>query len=189
VHAVDRQRVTVTAHTRHSTVAVVRRWVHRNGKWVRVGDPMRAHIGVAGVTRHPSEKLAATPAGSFTLTQAFGAARNTAHHITKLRYIHIRYGDSWGSKPKRRSYNRYFNCHCPHATLFALRRSLFRYGVVIDYNRAPIVPGAGSGFFVHVTDGRPTGGCVALPRRNVRHLLRWLRPDLHPRIRIRVARG
>lgn len=178
----------MTARTRHSKVAVVRRWVHRAGKWVRVGHPMHAHIGVDGVTRHPSEKLAATPAGSFSLTQAFGAAPNAGHRVTRLSYIHIRYGDSWGSKPKRRTYNRYFNCHCRGATLFALRHSLFRYGVVIDYNRAPIVPGAGSGFFVHVTNGRPTGGCVALPARDVRALLRWLRPDLHPRISIRVAR-
>jgi L,D-peptidoglycan transpeptidase YkuD (ErfK/YbiS/YcfS/YnhG family) len=148
---------------------------------------MRARIGAAGVTRHPSEKLAATPIGSFSLTQAFGAPANTRHRVTKLRYIHIRYGDTWGAKPWRRTYNRYYNCHCRGATLFALRHSLFRYGVVIDYNRRPVVRGAGSGFFLHVSNGRPTGGCVAVAARNVRMLLRWLRPGLHPRILIRAA--
>ena len=180
------QRVTVTAPSRRSTRAVVQRWVHQGGRWVRVGPAMHAHVGSAGLTRHPSERLAATPIGSFTLTQAIGAAPNSAHRVTRLRYIHIRYGDTRGSRPHRRTYNRYFNCHCRGATLFALRHSLFRYGMVIDYNRTPVVPGAGSGFFLHVTNGRPTGGCVALPARNVRTLLGWLRPDLHPRILIRV---
>lgn len=184
---VDGQQVTVTARTRRSTVATVRRWVHRSGRWVRVGAAMHAYVGVAGLTRHPSEKLAATPIGSFPLTQAFGARPNRRHRITELRYIHIRYGDTWGSRPSRPTYNRYFNCHCRGATLFALRRSLFRYGMVIDYNRTPVVRGAGSGFFVHVTNHRPTAGCVALPARNVRTLLRWLRPDLHPHIVIGVA--
>ncbi|HJQ43067.1 MAG TPA: L,D-transpeptidase family protein [Jatrophihabitantaceae bacterium] len=186
--AVNGQRVTVTAPTRRSTVAVVQRWVHRAGKWTRVGAAMRARIGAAGLTRHPSEKLPATPIGSFSLTQAFGAAPNTHHRVTQLRYIHIRYGDTWGARPNRRTYNRYYNCHCRGATLFALRRSLFRYGLVIDYNRAPVVPGAGSGFFLHVTNGHPTGGCVAVAARNVRMLLNWLRPNLHPRIWIRAAR-
>lgn len=182
------QLVTVTAATSRSTVALVQRWARRGGSWSRVGAAMTARVGSAGLTRHPSEKLPATPIGSFSLTQAFGAAPNTGHRITELRYIHIRYGDTWGARPNRpRTYNRYYNCHCRGATLFALRHSLFRYGMVIDYNRAPVVPGAGSGFFLHVTNGRPTAGCVAVAARNVRMLLGWLRPGLHPRILIRVA--
>lgn len=186
--AADAQRVSVTAPSSRSTVAVVQRWVHRGGRWVRVGAAMRARVGAAGLTRHPSEKLAATPIGSFSLTQAFGALANTNDRITRLRYIHIRYGDTWGARPARPTYNRYYNCHCHGATLFALRRTLFRYGMVIDYNRTPVVPGAGSGFFLHVANGQPTGGCVAVAAGNVRTILSWLRPDLHPRILIRVAR-
>jgi L,D-peptidoglycan transpeptidase YkuD (ErfK/YbiS/YcfS/YnhG family) len=185
---VDAQRVSVTAPTSRATAAVVQRWVHRAGRWIRVGAAMRARVGAAGLTRHPSEKLAATPIGSFSLTQAFGALANTDNRITRLRYIHIRYGDTWGARPTRPTYNRYYNCHCRGATLFALRRTLFRYGMVIDYNRTPVVPGAGSGFFLHVANGQPTGGCVAVAAADVRMILSWLRPDLHPRILIRVAR-
>ena len=43
----------------------------------------------------------------------------------------------------------------------------YDYAVVIDYNtrNAPggVRPGAGSAFFLHVTDGAPTAGCVAVP--------------------------
>lgn len=182
------QLVTVTANTRRSTVAVVQRWERRAGHWVRVGTPWRARLGSAGVTRHPSESRPATPAGTFSLTDAFGAPANTGDRVTRLRYLRLRYGASWGSDAaNRRTYNRPYNCHCAGGALYTLRHSYFRYGVVIDYNRDPVVPGAGSGFFVHVGDGRPTDGCVGLPARNVRRLLGWLRPAAQPRIVIRVA--
>ena len=52
---------------------------------------------------------------------------------------------------------------------------------VIAYN-ASRTPGLGSAIFLHVTHHSATNGCVALPRRDVIRLLRWLRPSDHPRI-------
>jgi L,D-peptidoglycan transpeptidase YkuD (ErfK/YbiS/YcfS/YnhG family) len=186
--AVAPQLVTVTARSHSATVAVAQRWERRDGRWRRVGRAMRAYVGAAGITRHPSESRPATPAGSFTLTQAFGAPSNAGDRITRLPYLRLHFGSAWGSDPgKRRTYNRYYDCHCASDGLYRFRYSYFRYGLVIDYNRRPIVPGAGSGFFVHVTDGHPTDGCVGLGGRDVHALLAWLRPAAHPRILIRVA--
>ena len=36
--------------------------------------------------------------------------------------------------------------------------------------------------FLHVADGGLTAGCVAMPRSDVRWLVRWLDPDRHPRV-------
>lgn len=58
--------------------------------------------------------------------------------------------------------------------------------MVIDYNRAPVVQGAGSAFFLHVAVGEPTQGCVAVPRADLVSILRWLTPSAHPRILIGV---
>ena len=58
----------------------------------------------------------------------------------------------------------------------------YRYAVVIDYNRNPVVPGAGSAFFLHVNIGKPTQGCVTLSEQNLLTVLRWLDPAAHPRI-------
>ena len=38
----------------------------------------------------------------------------------------------------------------------------YSHAVVIDYNRFPVRAGAGSAFFLHVTNGQPTAGCVAV---------------------------
>jgi len=60
--------------------------------------------------------------------------------------------------------------------------------VVIDYNtrNAPggVRQGAGSAFFLHVTDGSATAGCVAIPQSRLVPLMRWLTPAAHPRILI-----
>jgi L,D-peptidoglycan transpeptidase YkuD (ErfK/YbiS/YcfS/YnhG family) len=146
-----------------------------------------AHVGAAGLTRHPSEQLAATPVGTFTLTKTFGGAPNTGHRITKMPYVQAKYGYAWGSDPSNRAtYNRLYNCHCPAGEFYRLRQSYFRYALLIDYNTRPVVPGAGSGFFVHVTDGKPTAGCVTVPARELARILGWLDPTANPRISIRV---
>jgi L,D-peptidoglycan transpeptidase YkuD (ErfK/YbiS/YcfS/YnhG family) len=48
----------------------------------------------------------------------------------------------------------------------------------------PVVPGRGSGIFLHVQIGKATSGCVSLRRPTLIHVLRWLRPSSLPYIAI-----
>ena len=59
--------------------------------------------------------------------------------------------------------------------------------MVIDYNRFPVVAGAGSAFFLHVTNNQPTAGCVAISAYALNVVMRWLDPALHPVISIGVG--
>nr|WP_279583247.1 L,D-transpeptidase family protein [Fodinicola feengrottensis] len=52
--------------------------------------------------------------------------------------------------------------------------------MVMNYNRWPAVPGKGSAFFIHVTNGNATAGCVAGPHDAIVQLLRWLDPHQRP---------
>jgi len=74
-------------------------------------------------------------------------------------------------------------------------RASMRSGWVLDFNRVrlsrgvgpPPVPGKGSGIFYHTsTPGKPwapTAGCTQVGNpRQMRWLLRWLRPDARPRV-------
>ena len=58
----------------------------------------------------------------------------------------------------------------------------YDYGAVIDYNADPVVPGAGSAIFLHVTTGGTTAGCVAVPEADLLQVLHWMDPSLDPRI-------
>ena len=60
----------------------------------------------------------------------------------------------------------------------------YRHLAVIDYNTSPVVPGRGSGIFLHASTGRPTLGCVSLPVPQLLRALRWLRPSSRPTIAI-----
>ena len=58
--------------------------------------------------------------------------------------------------------------------------AVYDYAVNIGYNLAR-VPGAGSAFFLHVSNGRPTAGCVSMDRNALVGILRWLRSTPSPR--------
>ncbi|SQC62111.1 Uncharacterized protein conserved in bacteria [Listeria fleischmannii subsp. fleischmannii] len=49
----------------------------------------------------------------------------------------------------------------------------YQYGVVINYNTAR-TKGAGSGFFLHCSNGAPTAGCVSIPTSQMKMVLQKL---------------
>ena len=186
--------VTVVAGWAGSTTATLQAWNRApGGGWLRYGPAVTAHVGADGLSSSPSESRSATPIGSFTLTQAFGAYANPG---TGLPYLHTTPADWWISQPGA-LYNTLQQCSgscpftqgSPNEHLY-YETPYYDYAVVIDYNTpnaGPVRQGAGSAFFLHVTDGTPTAGCVAIPMANLVPIMRWLTPSAHPRILIGVA--
>jgi L,D-peptidoglycan transpeptidase YkuD (ErfK/YbiS/YcfS/YnhG family) len=149
-----------------------------------------AYVGAGGIGR-ASEGSTRTPAGSFTLTQAFGRDSDPG---TRLPYVKTTSDDYWISSPGP-LYNtrqRCGNCGYDNGVNEHLREVTpeYDYAAVIDYNtrNAPggVRAGKGSAFFLHIEDGAPTAGCVALPRADLLRVLTWLNPAHHPRILIGV---
>jgi L,D-peptidoglycan transpeptidase YkuD (ErfK/YbiS/YcfS/YnhG family) len=143
------------------------------------------------MTRYPSESKSATPIGSFTLTHAFGRNSDPG---TALPYLRTTPADWWISQSGA-LYNTHQRCSSgcsfrrgsPNEHLY-YEIPYYNYAVVIDYNtrNAPggVRQGAGSAFFLHVTDGAATAGCVAIPQSTLVSLMRWIGPGAHPRILI-----
>jgi L,D-peptidoglycan transpeptidase YkuD (ErfK/YbiS/YcfS/YnhG family) len=188
------QVITVTARSYSSTVATLQAWTKASGGgWYRRGSAITAHIGSQGMTWSPSESKSATPVGSFTLTQAFGHDSDPG---TALPYLHTNPADWWISQAGP-LYNTHQRCWSgcaftrgsPNEHLY-YETPYYNYAVVIDYNtrNSPtgVRQGAGSAFFLHVTDGRATAGCVAIPQSSLVSIMRWLTPTRHPRILIGV---
>ena len=186
--------LTVKARSTSSTVATLQAWRKApGGGWLRVGTAITAHIGADGMSRSPSEWRSATPIGSFTLTQAFGADSNPG---TQLPYFQTTAADWWISQSGP-LYNTHQRCssRCgftqgdPNEHL-RYETPYYNYAVVIDYNtrNAPggVRQGAGSAFFLHVypPGTGPTAGCVAVPQARLIPIMRWLLPNRHPRILI-----
>ena len=60
----------------------------------------------------------------------------------------------------------------------------YPYLAIVEFNMHPVVPGRGSGIFLHAQTGRATSGCISLRRGELAEVLRWLRPADEPVIAI-----
>jgi L,D-peptidoglycan transpeptidase YkuD (ErfK/YbiS/YcfS/YnhG family) len=186
--------ITVVAGSTGSTTATLQAWDKApGGGWLRHGGAVTAHVGADGLSSSPSESRSATPIGSFSLTQSFGALANPG---TGLPYFQTTLADWWISQPGA-LYNTHQHCSgsCPFTQgdpneHLVTETPFYNYAVVIDYNTAnagAVRAGAGSAFFLHVTNGTPTAGCVAIPQASLIPIMQWLTPAAAPRILIGVA--
>jgi L,D-peptidoglycan transpeptidase YkuD (ErfK/YbiS/YcfS/YnhG family) len=181
------QVITVQASSSGSTTARLDLWTRLStGGFRHQSGPVTAYIGQNGVgaTR---EGLSRTPAGVFGLTQAFG---NQPTNGTRLPYFQATRTDWWNEVSSSPAYNTHvrqtYSPGWPSENLYTAG-AVYAHAVVIDYNRFPVRAGAGSGFFLHVTNGHPTAGCVAIAAASLNSVMRWLNPAAHPVISIGVG--
>ncbi|MGW4487950.1 L,D-transpeptidase family protein [Amycolatopsis sp. NPDC004368] len=184
------QVVTVTAPDAASTTATLTAWERHDGRWVKALGPFPAFVGKQGIGQ-ASETTSRTPAGAWTLTEAFGIRPSNG---TRLPYRQVTASDWWVSDVHSPLYNTHQHCApgtCPfdEAAGEDLGKAgpVYDHATVIDYNRSPAVPGKGSAFFLHVSNGKPTAGCVSIPGPDLDAVMRWLDPAEHPAIDIGIS--
>ncbi|HZP71835.1 MAG TPA: L,D-transpeptidase family protein [Gaiellaceae bacterium] len=171
------QQIRVTAPNTSSTVASLS--LYECGK--RVEGPWRAHIGYAGLSAHHREGDGTTPIGTFAIGPVvYGLEPDPG---VAFRYHRLVCGDWWDEDSRSPAYNEFRHVACGTRPPFggaseALWRATVAYRLfaVVDYNVAPVVPGRGSGMFLHVDLGHATNGCVSIPLRDLTRLLLRLRP-------------
>ena len=183
------QLITVVAARTTSTSGTAQLWQRSDGCWTPVSGPWTAWLGRRGVSAAKREGDRRTPAGVFVIGRTmYGIAPNPG---VRYPYRRIVCGDWWVEDPRSPFYNRFHHVKCgakPPFTVTSedLSRSptAYRHFAVIGYNADPIVPGRGSGIFLHASTGRPTLGCVSFPLPKLLRTLRWLRPSSVPLIAI-----
>ncbi|HEX6490646.1 MAG TPA: L,D-transpeptidase family protein [Gaiellaceae bacterium] len=188
-----RQLVTVVAPQSRASAGSLRLWRLAGGCWLQVAGPWTAHLGANGVSARKREGDKTTPAGIF----GFEATMYGLGPDPGLRYGYHRIvcGDWWVEDSHSPFYNRFHHVRCGSKPPFRvtsedMSRSpiSYRHLAVIAYNTRPIVPGRGSGIFLHVSaSGQPTLGCISLTLPQLLTVLRWLNPRNEPRIAIGTA--
>ncbi|MCF2530221.1 L,D-transpeptidase family protein [Yinghuangia soli] len=188
-----RQVVTVQARGSYATVATWQR--EADGSWTRRTVTENARIGSGGVVPGASrtQNTNTTPAGTYTLTQAFGI---NADPGTALPYTKVGQDHWWVQDNNSDYYNQMrlgsqggFDKTLPESHTNGSERLIthdpaYRYAVVIDFNRSPAVRYRGAGIFLHVNGSGATAGCVSVPQDFLAAALRWLDPAQKPRIAI-----
>lgn len=135
----------------------------------------------------------ATPIGVFSFGRTLYGNRPDPGGL-HYRYHRLGCGDWWDEDPYSGAYNHLVHVPCGVRPAFAswsealwTETLAYPYFAVIDFNVDPVRRGAGangSGIFLHSWVDAATAGCVALPRRRLLKLLRWLRPARDPMIEI-----
>ncbi|MTD15853.1 L,D-transpeptidase family protein [Nakamurella sp. YIM 132087] len=186
IPASSSQVISVATSSSSATSGTLTAWQRNSdGTWRQVVGPVVARVGAGGIGA-ASEGSTRTPAGQFVLDQAFGRQANPG---TKMPWFTTDSYDWWDSNTSSPTYNTHVRqASSPGGAsenLLAAGRA-YDYAVNIGYNLDQ-VPGAGSAFFLHVSTGSATAGCVAIDAGALVDILQWLDPAQHPYIDIRVG--
>lgn len=183
-----RQVIVVTAPRWRSTTGTVLLYQRSGSGWRRVAA-WGARLGYGGlvVGTRRVQGTGTTPAGAYTITEAFGRQADPG---TLLPYTKVT-SDHWWVEDRRSAY--YNQMRLGSRGGFALRTTGYNasehllsmgaqydYAAVVDFNRPDPVIGRGAGIFLHAFGTGATGGCVAIRRDRMRLTLRWLKPAQHP---------
>jgi L,D-peptidoglycan transpeptidase YkuD (ErfK/YbiS/YcfS/YnhG family) len=152
--------------------------VGRNGMgW---GKGLYQNPSKSGLIKKEGDRKA--PAGIFSLSQAFGYAPAESIQRLKLPYLELSQGEQCVDDVKSKHYNEIVNANelgdRDWQSFEDMRRSdgLYRWGIVVDHNARPSIPGAGSCVFLHIWRGpsQGTSGCTAFEASQVEAMLHWL---------------
>ncbi len=187
------QLITAVAPAPGSTTGRVIWWERRAGHWHESGSAP-ARFGANGLTEGATRTQGTntTPTGLYELPYAFGIRRapvGTGHEYRRVS------ADSWWCQDNASAqYNRWVeplpaDCAPGEAEHLVTYEKQYAHALVIGFNYDRPVRGRGAGIFLHVNGKGATAGCVSVPERAMRAILRWADPGRRPHIAIGTESG
>lgn len=142
---------------------------------------VRCALGPAGVVpaAAKAEGDGASPGGVWPIREVIYRPDRGPPPATQFRVRAMAPDDGWCDAPDDPAYNRHVRLPYPASAETLWRDDhLYDIVVVLGHNDDPVVPGAGSAIFLHVSqpDYAPTHGCVAVSRADLEALLSHAHP-------------
>lgn len=157
----------------------------RVGRWgARFrGRILPCAVGRAGIGEKRAEGDGVTPAGRHRIEAVLARPASRLPGARRIGPF-----DAWSDDPADPDYNRLVRRPraFSHERMFRADR-LYDLVAVLDWNRAPAVPGRGSAIFLHAwrKPRHPTAGCVAFAPRD----LAWILARWTPRSRVLIGQA
>jgi L,D-peptidoglycan transpeptidase YkuD (ErfK/YbiS/YcfS/YnhG family) len=197
-----RQIVVVTSDSWPSAIGILNKFELRDERWCEIDAALPVVLGrrgsawgsglhrAVGLNPQKVEGDERVPAGIFRLGPAFGYDKDL-QPVLQFPYRHVTRTDYFVDDDNAVDYNTWVQlpeaANDPRAhwkSFEAMRRAdnLYKLGIVIQQNTAPIVKGHGSAIFLHIWHSAttPTAGGVGLRESNLRRLIDWLAPGANP---------
>jgi len=135
---------------------------------------VKCSIGKRGISSKKKEGDKCTPRGKF-LFKAVLYRKDRVNYIkTHLKKIIIKKNLGWCDDPRSKHYNKLVKLpfQFSHEKLYK-KKNVYDIVLVLSYNLNPIIKNKGSAIFLHLADKKykPTNGCVAISKKNMKSLL------------------
>lgn len=163
--------------------------------WIELpGRVARCALGRGGVVAAGAKREGdgASPAGLWPLRRVLWRPDRGMALASRLPLAPIAPNDGWCDAPESADYNLPVKLPYPASAETLWREDrIYDLVIILGYNDAPVVTGAGSAIFLHLArpDFSPTEGCVALDPGDLIHLLAHARPGDALRIRAEARGG
>ena len=180
------QLLVVFNETPEQNSAVLVAMEKKNKAWRVISKPMPVGIGRKGFAAPDAKREGDqhSPTGFFRLGQLFCYDKVVN---TRMPFIQTTSEDKWIDDPNSPDYNRYIRGETAAKSYenLKIRSDEYKYCMVVEYNRNPIVKGMGSAIFLHLSEGEkpnPSAGCVVITQKDMERLLKWMKPESNPSI-------
>ena len=147
--------------------------------------------GIASANNNSTEGSNKTPYGTYYCRTGFGNGSKEKIGVKMSTWYDISSGvHTWSGSGTSAGFdggkdiviNKYYD----HAvsggtgaeTISAYKDTSYKYSMFIEYNSGTTAKaGKGSAFFLHVSSGNPTAGCVSIPENDMLNIARWADDD------------
>ncbi len=204
----SKQVIMVTANSWDSTTGSVQVFAKKNKIWTTTQGSVKANLGYGGLVpgSERAQESGTTPTGTYPITWAFGIKSDPG---TKLKYIRVDNNDAWTYNPRVPStynifqtVNKKWSSYGDDVERLTTYGMQYNYVAVLDFNlpKGKITKDAnginrtdqaantsrGGGIFLHVSNGTKTAGCISIPGKSMKAILKWLDPKKNPVMVIQV---
>ncbi len=158
------QLVLAYAPDKNSNQVKILQFTKEKDKWIQAAPEFTGLSGKKNFAA-PGTKIEGdlkTPSGVYPLSLVFGYEKSLP---IKMPYRQATANSKWVYDIKSSEYNTWVEHETKSFPFEKMLRDdyLYKYGIVIDYNFSPIIPGKGSAIFFHIMekDSNGTAGCIA----------------------------
>lgn len=141
-----------------------------------IGMPCTIGRGGACAAADKQEGDGCTPLGIWPIRAVLLRPDKIGSTPIALPWRWIRPEDGWSDDPADPAYNRPVRLPRAFSAESLIRQDdAYDIIVILGHNDAPPQPGKGSAIFFHLSEGKPTAGCIAVDRADMLRLLPLLR--------------
>ncbi len=131
---------------------------------------IKCAIGKRGITSRKIEGDGKTPRGTFGFKSIFYRKDRVPRLKTLLKKIVIKKNMGWCDESDSKYYNKMVKFPFDSsAEKLWLKKNIYDFLIVLDYNLRPIIKKRGSAIFLHISrkNYKPTMGCVAITKKDM----------------------